>query len=222
MKDVIILKNPILQSILNVLREKKTDSTDFRRNLRYAGYLMTYEIIGNECSTKNVLVSTVFEDLNGKTINERILQIIVMRAGMPFTEGGSRLLDEVKSKRETGVVDAKRIEKGGLDMDIEITSFKVPEIKEGSIVIIYDPMVATASTLLDVIDMLPNKEKAKRIIACSILSTPYGIKKLRKKFGKELRIYTLAIDTGGKDGLDERGYIIPGLGDCGDRAFGTY
>ncbi|MHC1598132.1 MAG: uracil phosphoribosyltransferase [Candidatus Methanofastidiosia archaeon] len=222
MKDVVVLKNPVLQGILNVLREKSTDSTDFRRNLRYAGYLMTYEIVGRECDTKNITVSTVFEDIKGEIIDERILQIIVMRAGLPFTEGGSRVLDEVKSKREIGVVDAKRIEKGGLDMEIEISSYKVPEIKENGIVIIYDPMVATASTIVEVINRLPNKERAKKIIVCSILSTPYGIMKLRENFGSSLHIYTLAIDNGAKDGLDENGYIVPGLGDCGDRAFGTY
>lgn len=222
MNDVITFTNPILQSILNELREQETDSTDFRRNLRNAGYLMTYEIIGRETSTKKIPVSTVFCDIDGETIKERILQIIVMRAGLPFTEGGSRLLDEVRTKRDIGVVDARRIENGGLDMDIEISSFKVPEIKDNSVVIVYDPMVATASTLVEVIERLPNKERAKKIIVCCILCTPYAVRELRKHFGKELSIYTLSVDTGATDGLDENGYIVPGLGDCGDRAFGTY
>ncbi|RZN47529.1 uracil phosphoribosyltransferase [archaeon] len=222
MNDVIVLDNPILKSILSDLREKSTKSTDFRRSLRVAGNLMTYEIVGRECSTKERPVTTVFEEMKGETLRERILQIIVMRAGLPFTEGGSRLLDEVESQRDIGVVDARRIEKGGLDMEIEISSFKVPEVKDDSIVIIYDPMVATASTIVEVVSRLEHKERAKKIIVCSILSTPYGIKKLREHFGKELQIYTLTIDTGANDGLDENGYIVPGLGDCGDRAFGTY
>ena len=222
MNDVIVLDNPILKSQLSMLREKTTDSTDFRRHLRNAGYLMTYEIIGRECGTAPLPISTVFEDIDGEMIREHILQIIVMRAGLPFMEGGSRLLDEVKTSRDIGVVDAKRIEKGGLDMEIEVSSFKVPVVKKGSVVIIYDPMVATASTLVEVIDRLENKEQAKRIIVCSILSTPYGIRKLRERFGKELNIYTLSIDGGATDGLDENGYIVPGLGDCGDRAFGVY
>jgi len=222
MNDVIVLENPILKSILGTLRERATDSTDFRLNLRIAGYLMTYEIIGRECGTRPVPVQTVFQDIEGEKVREHILQVIVMRAGLPFTEGGSRLLDEAHTSRDIGVVDARRIERGGLDMEIEISSFKVPEIQEGSIVVIYDPMVATASTLVEVIGRLKGKERARRIIVCSILATPYGIRALRTAFGKELHIYTLSIDRGGRDGLDENGYIVPGLGDCGDRAFGAY
>lgn len=218
MKDlegVHVLKSPALQSILIKLRDKSTPTTTFRQNLRYAGYLMTYEIVTRECSSKEIDVSTVLGPAKGLELDNRILQIIIMRAGEPLTEGGARLLDELDSNRTIGVVDAKRLEGDGRDMEIEVSSFKVPELGGDEVVIVYDPMVATASTLVKVFKMF--KKNAGKLIVCSILSTEFGVRRLLKEF-PGIRIYTLSVDPV----LNEKGFIVPGLGDCGDRAFGEY
>lgn len=83
-----ILHNPILQNILSALRDKKTNSNDFRQNLRHAGYLMTYEIIGRECTPEKTTVKTVFKKTEGIKVKESILQIMTLRAGEPLAEEG--------------------------------------------------------------------------------------------------------------------------------------
>ncbi len=222
-KNTVILDNVVLQTMLNWLRDKKTISTEFRQTLRNAGYLMTYEIIGREASKSKVKVKTVLGTANGITSNEHILQIMVMRAGEPFAEGGALLLDQINFNRNIGVVDARRVEgdDNNFDMDIDMGSFKVPEFNKKTMVIIYDPMLATASTMVNILNLLKKRGTPKKFIICSIIATPYGISKLTENFNN-IKIYTLAVDKGGYQGLNKKGYIIPGLGDCGDRAFGNY
>ncbi len=222
MHNVFVLNNLFLQMNLNKLRDKKTISTEFRSSLRNAGFLMTYEIIGREAMFKNIKVKTVLGTAPGVEIKDKILQIMVMRAGEPFAEGGALLLDQYNCNRNIGVIDAKRIEKkNSFEMDIDMSSIKVPNFDKNSINIIYDPMLATGSTMESIITKLKSKKRAKKWIICSILATPYGIEKIRKK-NNDVIIYTLAIDKNGYKGLNKKGYIIPGLGDCGDRAFGNY
>lgn len=218
----IILKNPVLQECLNKLRDKSTISPDFRLNLRYAGYYMTYEIIGRECSTEEMELETMYAKAKGQMINENILQIMVMRAGEPLAEGGARLLDEIKAKRLMGVVDAKRVEGGdGRDFKIVISSFKVPKFDENTVVIIYDTMLATASTLNEIIRKIKTMGVCKKMIVCSVVGSAFGMEKIEKNF-PDVQIYCLAIDSVGNSGLNEKGFIIPGLGDAGDKAFGSY
>ncbi len=221
--NVVILDNVVLQTKLNWLRDKDTISTKFRMTLRNAGYLMTYEIISREAKKSKVKVKTVLGTATGITSKEEILQIMVMRAGEPFAEGGALLLDQIDFNRNIGVVDAKRIEgeDNNFDMDIDMGSFKIPEFGKNTMVIIYDPMLATASTMVNILKKLNQRGTAKKYIICSIIATPYGIEKLNKEF-KNIKIYTLAVDKGKYKGLNKKGYIVPGLGDCGDRAFGNY
>lgn len=221
MENVNTLASPLLQSILLKIRDKNTKSAEFRSNLRFAGYLMTYEIFSREFSPKKASVDTVFCTASGHQVKENAVLVNIMRAAEPFIEGGIRLLDETNCRRQIGVVDAQRLETGeGLDFDIEISSFKVPEMKNDSILVIYDPMLATGSTLLKILEMLGDSGKPKKKIICSVISTPFGIKKIHRYF-PDVIIYTLAVDTGAEEGLNSIGFIVPGLGDCGDRAFGT-
>ncbi|MFH1637257.1 MAG: uracil phosphoribosyltransferase [Candidatus Woesearchaeota archaeon] len=214
MERVTVLESPVLQTLLKNLRDKGTSTTFFRQNLRRAGYLMTYEVVSKECTSTNTKVVTVLGTAPATIIDEKILQIMIMRAGAPFTEGGTKLLDELGSIRAIGVVDAKRLEaEGSLEMDIDIGSFKVPKINGDEVLIIYDPMLATGSTLVRVLKML--KKKPRKLIICSVVSTEFGLKRVLETC-PDAHIYTLAIDPE----LDGRGFIVPGLGDCGDRAFG--
>lgn len=215
--EINVLKSPALQVILGVLRNKKTVTTDFRRNLRYAGYLMTHEIMMHECTMRSTAIMTPLTKAKGAELKEKILQVIVMRAGEPFADGGARLLDEINSVREIGVVDAHRVEKPGFKFEIVMGSFKVPKFDKNTIVVVYDPMLATASTLTEILKRLKKHGTPKKFIVCSIIAAEYGLNKLQKHF-PDLIVYTLGVDKK----LNSRGYIVPGLGDCGDRAFGTY
>jgi len=218
-----ILNNNVLKNSLSVLRDKNTSPSLFREYIRLAGYLSTYEILGKELNLEKKPIETPITKTEGFFFNQRILQIVIMRAGLPFAEGGGVLLDQLEIKRDIGVVDAQRIEEkvNGLDFEIEISSFKVPNPKD-SYTIIYDPMLATGATMIEVLRRIESKEKPLKIIVNSIISASFGVDNINKFF-PEVSIYTLSLDRGGTyKGLNKRGYIVPGLGDCGDRAFGTY
>lgn len=220
-EKVNILASPLLQAMLLKIRDRNTESTEFRSALRLAGYLMTYEIFSREFSPQKDYVETVFCKAPGWRVKEDALLVNVMRAAEPFIEGGIRLLDETGCRRQIGVVDARRLESGeSLDFEIEVSSFKVPAVKNDTILIIYDPMLATGSTLLKILEMLSPRGKPKKRIVCSLISTPFGIKRIHRYF-PDVVIYTLAVDRKANQGLNDKGFIVPGLGDCGDRAFGT-
>ncbi|HDI82501.1 MAG TPA: uracil phosphoribosyltransferase [candidate division WOR-3 bacterium] len=220
---VIIPENNLIKIILGHLRNKETPSPDFREFLRLSGMLTTYEILGREFQMNMEQIETPLKKTSVKIFTGEILQVIIMRAGLPFADGGSVLLDKLSFKRTIGIVDARRVEENahGLDFPIEITSFKVPS-PDGKYVIIYDPMLATGATLISVIERLKRMGNPRKIIVNSVISAPYGIKKIEERF-PEVIIYTMAMDEEGEfSGLNDKGYIVPGLGDCGDRAFGEY
>ncbi|MFH1506434.1 MAG: uracil phosphoribosyltransferase [archaeon] len=222
MNNCFVLDNPALQEVLNELRDKNTGPARFRQGLKRAGYLMTYEMLDNEVRTAHTEIETPMGPAEGISIDTRILQIYVMRAGEPFGSGGTDLLDDIGyNNRDVGIVDAKRVSNGGLDMEVEFGTIKVPPHDENTIGILYDPMLATATTMIATLRKLKERGLAKRWIVCSLLASPYGLERLADEF-PNLHVYTLSIDRGGKDGLNDKGYIIPGLGDAGDRAFGTY
>ena len=220
---VIIPENNLIKIILGHLRNKETPSPDFREFLRLSGMLTTYEILGKEFQMDMEQIETPLKKTYVKTFTGEILQVIIMRAGLPFADGGSVLLDKLNLKRTIGIVDARRVEENahGLDFPIEITSFKVPS-PDGKYVIIYDPMLATGATLISVIERLKRMGNPRKIMVNSVISAPYGIEKIEERF-PEVIIYTMAMDEEGEfSGLNDKGYIVPGLGDCGDRAFGEY
>lgn len=219
MQSAEILTNPALQEMLAKLRDKNTGTNYFRMLLRKAGYFCTYEILSRDVQCSSREVETPLGPAASTCIASHILQIAVMRAGEPFCEGGASLLDELGLSRSIGFVDAKRVEgKGNSEsFEIEMGSFKVPRFDSNTTVIIYDPMLATASTAIKIVDKISRMGKPRNTVFCSIISSEYGVRRLSSAF-PALKIYTLATDPK----LNERGYIAPGLGDAGDRAFGDY
>jgi uracil phosphoribosyltransferase len=127
-----------------------------------------------------------------------------------------------------GVISARRVEEKGLGKDysfeIEITYYKIPLIKNNDIVIIADPMFATGSTMISVIEKILERGSPKKIFIVSAISTKIAIERLNRHLENRHRelidktyVFTVSIDPE----LNEKGFIVPGLGDAGDRAFGT-
>ncbi len=212
-----ILSEPLPISILTQLRDKKTDSTTFRKGLVRLGRLIGYEI-ANTMDYKKVEIET---PLNVKAEGiriydlENVIVVSVLRAATPLVEG----LLKAFSAAKLGVIGASRREYEGKEipnsMEIDVFYKKIPPIRKGiDNVIIADPMVATASTLLKVLPEIAIA-KPKRICIASVLASDYGIKRIMKNY-KQVDIFTVAVDKE----LNNRGYIVPGLGDAGDRAFG--
>jgi uracil phosphoribosyltransferase len=205
------------QEILTTLRDKKTDRVKFRWGLTRLGMLIGVEIAGiMDCSDVEV-ETPLGVNAGGISITDarHVVVISILRAAMPFVEG---LLDVFPEAR-LGVVSASRVEDTHLtpeyDFKIDMPYTRVPAITPSDTLIVADPMLASGSTQIAVLDKLPKNGKPKRIIVASVLSAPLGLEKVHVRH-PEVEIFTFSVD----EGLDERGYIVPGLGDAGDRVSG--
>ena len=212
-----LLSKPITLHFLTQLRDKNTDQINFRKTMVRLGRIIGYELL-NTLDYETVEVETPL-GVKAKGIRiydlENIVIINVLRAATPLVEG---LLKALPTAR-LGVVAASRKETEVNDefpkeMDVEIFYSKIPTITSKDNVIIADPMIATASTMRKVINIV-KPYNPKRIYVVSIITSDYGAKKLLSEF-PDIYLFTISIDPE----LDNRGYIIPGLGDAGDRAFG--
>ena len=212
-----VLSKPNTLHFLTQLRSKNTDQITFRKTLVKLGRIIGYEIL-------NMLDYTIVEvetplGVKAKGVYiydlENIVVINILRAATPLVEG---LLKALPTAR-LGVIAASRKEKeveNGFPAEMQVQIFynKIPEINSKDTVIIADPMIATASTMLQALNII-KKQNPKRIFAVSIIISEYGVKRILEEH-PDVNIITLSIDPE----LDNRGYIIPGLGDAGDRAFG--
>ncbi|MEM0004169.1 MAG: uracil phosphoribosyltransferase [Desulfurococcaceae archaeon] len=216
-----VVNRKYAQGILTTLRNKYTTQIDFRKGLVRLGRILGLEIVEDyevdeyEVETPlNVKVKGVkIKDLDNTII------ITVLRAAWPLTEGLIKIFYNAKQ----GVVAARRVEEKGMhdwEFDIDISYVKIPRVSEDNIVILSDVMVATGSTLVKVLRELVKYGKAKRYYIASVITTPLAIEKLKKtseELGIDLRMYVVSIDPE----INDRGYIVPGLGDAGDRSFGS-
>ena len=144
-----------------------------------------------------------------------VMIVNVLRAAVPFVEGMLKVLPTARQS----VVSAKRIEEGiaspNYNFRIERNYSKISKIYPNDTLIIADPMLASGCTLLAVIDEICKANNPKRFILATVICAPLGIQRIVEKYPK-IEIFTAAVDKG----LNEHGYILPGLGDAGDRAFG--
>ena len=207
--QIIVADSPLIKHELTSLRDKNTDSITFRKGLVKIGRYLSYELTKSfGMEEKNI--ETPLSDTKGLILKnlDRILVINVLRAAIPLTEGILKVFPNAK----VGIVSAYR--KAPPYFEVIVDYAKIPRIKPEEIVIIADPMLATGSTMIKILKEVSKRGKARRTIILSVLSTSTALEKLRK-INSELEVYTCSIDPV----LNERGYIVPGLGDAGDRAF---
>lgn len=212
-----LLSTPLSLHILTQLRNKDTDQINFRKGLVRLGRLIGYEI-ANTMDYEIVEVETPL-GVRAKGVRiydmENVVIINILRAATPLVEG---LLKAFPAARQ-GVITARRKEFTGKEppkeMEVEISYEKIPKIKENiDNVIISDPMVATGSTMIKVIEKIITS-RPKRIYVASVIASEYGVKRILEKY-PDIYFFTISIDPE----LNNSGYIVPGLGDAGDRAFG--
>lgn len=213
-----VIDHPYAQAVLTKLRDKRTGQIDFRKGLVRLGRIIGLEIV-RELPVRKIKVETPLGTAEGVEIPsmENVIIITILRAAMPLTEGLIKIFPSAKQ----GVASARRVEelgmKPGYEFEIELTYIRIPKINAEDIVIITDPMLATGSTMVTVLKEVLKRGQAKKYIIASVIATPIGISKIFNTFKNvDITIYTVAID--GK--INEKGYIVPGLGDAGDRAFG--
>lgn len=221
MFEVQVVNRKYAHHILTLLRNKDSSQIEFRKGLVKLGRILGMEI-AEDMETEEAVVETPLgvkvKGIRIKDMDNTII-VTVLRAAWPLTEG----LIKVFYNARQGVIAAKRVEEKGMqnyEFEIEVSYVKMPSVTPNDVVIISDVMVATGSTLARILDEVVKKGRAKKYYIASILSTPVAVAKLEKKadeLGVNLKMYAISIDPE----VNQKGYIVPGLGDAGDRAFGS-
>lgn len=202
------LKNPIISHKLAQLRDRNTPAKDFRTLVQEISMFMLYEI-GKTFETAEIEIETPLKSCRMQILNEEQFVIVpILRAGLAMTEGILKILPGAS----VGHIGLYRDETTHLP--VEYYSKLPPNIAE-KILLVTDPMLATGGSASAALKMLKDKG-ATKIILMTIVSAPQGISKVSTDH-PDIPIYTTAVD----EGLNENCYIIPGLGDAGDRIFGT-
>lgn len=205
---VTVVNHPLVQHKLTLMREKETSTASFRRLLREISLLLAYEIT-RELPMTLRRIETPIQEMDAPTIDGKKLALIsILRSGNGLMDGILEL------------IPAARVGFVGLYRDPETLQpvqyyYKVPQQLEDRVTIVVDPMLATGNSTAAAIDLL-KASGAKDIRFLCLLASPEGIARLQEVH-PDVSIVTAAID----EKLDDHGYIVPGLGDAGDRMFGT-
>lgn len=202
-----ILNHPLIEHKMSQLRSVHTKTKEFRELVSEIATLVTYEL-SRDFQTKTVEVTTPIVKTKCQELKEEVVLIPVLRAGLGMVEGVCSLIPTAK----IGHIGLYRDEE---TLEPKKYFFKVPENTKNSLVIVLDPMLATGHSASYAIQAL-KEIGVKNIRYAGIVGCPEGIKLLQEKH-PDVDIYLAQEDSH----LNENGYIVPGLGDCGDRLFGT-
>ncbi|MGC9516458.1 MAG: uracil phosphoribosyltransferase [Methanomicrobiales archaeon] len=204
-----IVDHILAQEILAKIRKKGIDSVRFRTGVVEIGRLISYEFI-NTMERETIEVETplgVAEGIKVKNIKD-VVVISILRAAIPLVDGIMRVFPEA----QCGVVGAWR--EDNPPFNVKMDYLKIPNL-DNKIVIVADPMLATGNTMNKILMEIKKFGKPRRLTLFNIISTEEGIAKITNNH-PEIEIYTCSIEKK----LSKEGYIIPGLGDAGDIAFG--
>ncbi|MGV6874409.1 uracil phosphoribosyltransferase [Pseudochelatococcus sp. B33] len=208
MDGVTLVDHPLVQHKLTLMRDKTRSTKGFRQLLHEIGMLLCYEVT-RDLPTELIDVETPIATTRSPVLaGKKLVFAPILRAGVGFLDA---MLDLVPSARVAHI---------GLYRDPETLQaveyyFKAPADVADRLVIVIDPMLATANSAITAIDLL-KKRGARDLRFVCLLAAPEGIRRLRDAH-PEVRIWTAAVD----EGLNDHSYIVPGLGDAGDRMYGT-
>ncbi len=208
MAEIIVVDHPLVQHKLTLMRREKTATADFRRLVHEVAHLLCYEITRN-LPLEAFEIQTPLEVMQASRIaGKKLCLISILRAGNGLLDG---MLDLVPSARVGHI---------GLYRDPATLQpveyyYKVPEDLAERPVVVVDPMLATANSAVAAIDRI-KRDGATDIKFCCLLAAPEGIRRLSEAH-PDVPVFTAAIDRE----LNDHGYILPGLGDAGDRIYGT-
>lgn len=207
MGKLFISEHPLIKHKMALLRNKETGTKEFKEVIGEVALLLTYEAT-RDLSLIDVKVTTPIEEADCQMIEKKVAIVPILRAGIGLTDGVQKLLPTAKMGHIGLYRDPETF------MPIEYYC-KLPSDLNESEVFLVDPMLATGGTVSAAIEFLKERG-AKKITFICILAAPEGVKAVQEAH-PEVDIYTASLDKG----LNDHGYIIPGLGDAGDRIFGT-
>lgn len=202
-----LLKHPLLTHKLTLLRRKETDTKDFRKTLEEIAGLMAYEIT-RDLPLRDIIIDTPLSKCATQELAREVVLIPVLRAGLGMVNG------------ITNLIPSARVGHIGMYRDHDslkpITYYsKFPDNLADAVVMVLDPMLATGGSASVAIQVLKDYG-AKTIKLVCVVGAPEGIDRIRKDH-PDVQIYLAGLD----EKLNSNGYIVPGLGDAGDRLFGT-
>jgi len=208
-RNLVKLDHPLIDAYLTRLRDRETNYVDFREYVDKLSFMLAYES-GRELEFKNKRVNTPLTGFIGKVLIGEIVLVPILRAGLGLINGFNQVFPDARIShigiyRDEGSLKPVKY------------YFKFPRLKskQKTIVFILDPMLATGGSINSAIAEI-KRIGIRRIVVVSIVSSPEGIKEVSSK-NRDVKIYTCAVDNN----LNDFGYIVPGLGDAGDRIFGT-
>ena len=204
---VVVFNHPLMTHKLAIIRNEKTNTKDFRETVSEIANLMAYEE-KRDLPVKEVEVKTPIAVSKTTMIDGDIVIVPILRAGLGMVEGIQRLIPQSK----VGYIGLARNEE---TLQPELYYAKFPTNIAEATVFVVDPMLATGGSCAKAIEIIKSKG-AKNIIYMGIVGVDEGINKVREQH-PDVDIFLAAKD----EKLNEKGYIVPGLGDCGDRLFGT-
>lgn len=204
---VTVLEHPLITHKLALMRNKETGHKDFRENLDEIASLMAYEVC-RDLPTEDVHIETPMGPCDTQMLSGEIILVPILRAGMGLVNGIMDLIPTAK----VGFIGLYRDEK-----TLEPVEYfaKFPKELSDGIVLVLDPMLATGGSAISAVDMV-KRRGAKNIKMVCLVGAPEGVKAFSEAH-PDVDLYLAALD----DHLNDIGYIVPGLGDAGDRIYGT-
>ena len=203
-----LVDHPLIQHKLTIMRDKNTSSKDFRQLLDEISMLMGYEITRNlpleDVEIETPICKATFKRISGK----KLAVVPILRAGLGMVDGLLRLVPSAR----VGHIGLYRDPETHLPVEYYC---KMPQGIEDRLTIVVDPMLATGGSAADAITMVKARG-AKNVLLMCLVAAPEGVKKVQEAH-PDVDIYCAALD----ERLNEHAYIVPGLGDAGDRIFGT-
>jgi len=203
-----VVDHPLVQHKLSLMRERKTPTAEFRRLLKEISFLLGYEVLRDLPLTKKSIETPLMEMEAPVLAGKKLVFVSILRAGNGLLDG----VVELAPSARIGFV--------GLYRDPETLKpvqyyFKAPADMADRPVVALDPMLATANSAVAAVDLL-KEAGARDVRFMCLLAAPEGVARMREAH-PEVRVFTAAVDQR----LNDHGYILPGLGDAGDRLFGT-
>ena len=207
--NVVIFDHPLIKHKIAILRDENTSMKEFRELIEEITTLMTYESLKEDVPTTEITVKTPLEICTQQVVSDNAIAIVpILRAGLGMVNGIHVLFPSAR----VGHIGMYRDEQ-----TLEPCEYycKLPEGIEDKLVLLVDPMLATGGSACDAINLL-KKRGCKHIKFMAIIGAPEGVSKVAEAH-PDVNIYVSTLDRC----LNENGYILPGLGDAGDRLFGT-
>ncbi len=207
MAKVVLFDHPLIQHKLSIIRNKNTDTKTFRENVNEIGSLVTFEVT-RDLKTRTIEIETPVAPTKCEVLAKDVVIVPILRAGLGMVDGIHNVIPTAK----IGHIGLYRDEE---TLEPQEYYLKFPKEIVDATVLVVDPMLATGGSAVAAITKV-KKSGAKDIRFVGIVGCPEGVKALQTAH-PDVDIYLVSMDSH----LNELGYIVPGLGDCGDRLFGT-